>query len=211
MSSRVPGETERWFAMTKNLGCGVGQDSLSPGFQLSYAILMSSFTFLVPDAQAARFDRIAEGQGGRSALLRRLVAAVIDSEGSSPTVEVAPRAGPADQRIELLLTEAEVAAIGRLAGDRGMKRSAWLVALVRRRLHRAPEPPLPEAKSLEGIRSELRRIGVNINQIVQAHHFGQGDPADIRQIEAAMSGIRALVAAVGAARRGDLAYWEVPE
>lgn len=172
---------------------------------------MTSFTFLVPDADAARFDRIAEGQGGRSALLRRLVTAVLEGEPSSAPAEIAPRAGRADQRIELLLTEAEVEAIEQLASGRGMKRSAWLVALVRRRLHRAPEPPLPEAKSLEGIRSELRRIGVNINQIVQAHHSGQGDPADIRQVEAAMSGIRALVAAVGAARRGDLAYWEVPE
>ena len=188
-----------------------GQDRLLPGFQLSYAILMTSFTFLVPDADAARFDRIAEGQGGRSALLRRLVTAVVDGEPSSAPAEIAPRAGRADQRIELLLTEAEVEAIEQLASGRGMKRSAWLVSLVRRRLHRLPEPAMPEAKSLEGIRSELRRIGVNINQIAQAHHLGQGGSGELGRLEALVAEIRALVTAVGAARRGDLSYWEVAE
>ncbi|KKC24261.1 MobC family plasmid mobilization relaxosome protein [Sphingomonas sp. SRS2] len=172
---------------------------------------MTSFTFLVPDGAAARFDQIAEGQGGRSTLLRRLVTAVVDGEPSSAPAEIAPRAGRADQRIELLLTEAEVEAIGQLASGRGMKRSAWLVSLVRRRLHRSAEPAMPEAKSLEGIRSELRRIGVNINQIAQAHHLGQGRSGDLGRLEALVAEIRASVTAVGAARRGDLSYWEVAE
>ena len=188
-----------------------GQDRLSPGFQLSYAILMTSFTFLVPDDQGSRFDRIAEGQGGRSALLRRLVAAVVDGEASSPLPEIAPRSGRADQRVELLFTASEVDAIERLASHRGMKRSSWLISLIRRRLHRSIEPAQPDAKTLEGIRAELRRIGVNINQIAQAQHVGQGAPVDLGRLEQATAEIRTLVGAVGAARRGDLAYWEVAE
>ncbi|WP_340318228.1 plasmid mobilization protein [Rhizorhabdus argentea] len=169
---------------------------------------MTSFTFLVPDADAAQFDRIAEGHGGRSALLRRLIGAVVHGEAMSEGA-VAPREGRADQRLEILVTKGEATAVEALAAQRGMKRSAWLVNLVRRRLHRSPEPAPPEAKSLEAIRSELRRIEVNINQIAQAP--GQGGSGDLGRLEALVVEIRASIAAVGAARRGDLSYWEVAE
>ena len=171
---------------------------------------MTSFTFLVPDADAARFDRIAEGQGGRSALLRRLVGAAVQDESASEPA-VAPRDGRADQRLEILLTESEVRAVEALAAGKGMKRSGWLVSLVRRRIHRSPEPALPEAKLLEGIRSELRRIGVNINQIAQARHLGQLQAGDLDWIEALAAELQTWISAVGAARRGDLDYWAVAE
>lgn len=176
---------------------------------------MTSFTFLVPDAAAARFDRIAEGQGGRSALLRRLVSAAVDGEGGASMPIVPARTERADQRLELLLTGEEIAAVEALASTKGMKRSAWLVSLVRRRLHRDPEPALPDARSLEGIRSELRRIGVNLNQMTQAVHVkrmdGAGEGVLVDVLSAMQAEVQALVAAVGAARRGDLAYWETPE
>lgn len=172
---------------------------------------MTSFTFLVPDDHAARFDRVAEGQGGRSALLRRLIAAVIDPQGEAPMPIIAARGAKADQRLEVLLTSEEVAAIEARAEVLGMKRSAWLTSLVRRHLHKAPEPPASEARALEGIRSELRRIGVNINQIAQAAHGGGAGEGAVRQLADLQEDIRRSIAAVGAARRGDLAYWDVAE
>lgn len=170
---------------------------------------MTSFTFLVPDADAARFDRIAEGQGGRSALLRRLVGAVLAQDEGDPVPMVPVRSGRADQRLEILLTAEEVSAIEALAEARGMKRSAWLTSLVRHRVHRAPEPAAPEAKMMEAIRSELRRIGVNLNQIAQATHGGGG--GGVPDLGPFQDELRAWVSAIGAARRGDLAYWAAPE
>ena len=171
---------------------------------------MTSFTFLVPDEAAARFDQIAEGQGGRSALLRRLVGAVLDGESSAPMPIVPARSARADQRIELLLTEAEVAAIEAHAQARGMKRAAWLVALVRRRLHQKPQPALPDAKALEGIRGELRRIGVNVNQMAHLLNAGGSGPTS-EALSALQADLNALIGAVGSARRGDLAYWDTAE
>ncbi len=125
--------------------------------------------------------------------------------------QIAQHGAKADQRIELLLTQDEMDAVEALASERKMKRGAWIVSLVRRRLHRDPQPPAPEAKLLEGIRSELRRIGVNVNQVAAAAHSGAGGMFDRDQLSSLQDELRSLIGAGGAARRGDLSYWETPE
>ncbi|RVT90323.1 mobilization protein [Sphingomonas crocodyli] len=173
--------------------------------------VMTSFTFLVPDKDAARFDRLAEGQGGRSALLRRLVLDAV-GEGAVAAPLAVSRSLRADQRLEILLTSDEVAAVEAMAARRGMKRSGWLVSLVRRRLHCSPEPAAPDGKALEAIRSELRRIGVSVSHIAEAIQAGEKLPTDVHtSLDALRCEIRSAVNAVGAARRGDLAYWDTPE
>ena len=57
--------------------------------------------------------------------------------------------------------KAEAAAVG-------LSRTQWSVALIRRRLRDRPQFSRPEALALIEVRRELRRIGVNINQIARA-------------------------------------------
>lgn len=168
---------------------------------------MAVISFALPADDAHRFARIAEGQGGKSALLRRLVAAVIGQQGDA-AIAVAPRKMAASHRIELLFTDDEVEAIEQAATAKGLRRTSWLTALVRRRIAMRPQPAEPDAKALEAIRSELRRIGVGLATLAEGRH---GGPETAMVVEKAKHEVQLLVRAVGAARRGDLAYWDTPE
>ncbi len=155
-----------------------------------------------------RFDAAAVGQGGRSRLLRRLM----ESAAQAPLTT--PEEGPTTARsgkLTLRLGEADLRLLEVEAAARGLSRTQWSVALIRRRLHDRPQFSRPEALALIEVRRELRRIGVNVNQIARALNTAVMEGAvldvEVKQLGAFQTEIAAWVDAIGEAFDGNLAYW----
>ena len=162
---------------------------------------------LSPDL-TRRFDAAAAGQGGRSRLLRRLM------EGAAQAPLPAPEEGPPTARsgkLTLRLGEADLGLLEAEAAAVGLSRTQWSVALIRRRLHDRPQFSRPETLTLIEVRRELRRIGVNVNQIARALNNAVMDGVvldlELAQLGAFQAEIAAWVDALGEAFEGTLAYW----
>ncbi len=169
---------------------------------------MNRFTVRLPPDLAARFDAAARRQGGRSRLLRRLV------EGAADAALPAARetlVKPRSTKLTLRLSIDVVAALERMAADTGMSRTQWCAALIRRALHDRPQWRPAEALALIDIQRDVRRIGVNINQIARALNTavleGTVLELEIAQINTFSHELAAHLAGVRAAAEGNLAYW----
>lgn len=169
---------------------------------------MDRFTVRLPHDLARRFDAAAHGHGGRSSLLRRLIEASAAEVGSPADVVLPePRTGKLTLRLgadDLVALEAEAARIG-------LSRTRWVVALVRRRLHGGPQLSPPEAAAFLEIQRDLRRIGVNLNQIARTLHM-RGARADAPGGEAARAlafagEVRGGLADLRRAFEGNRDYW----
>ncbi len=163
---------------------------------------MDRITLRLPPDLTRRFDAAAAGQGGRSRLLRRLMESAAQAP-LPPTV----RSGKRTLRLgetDLRLLEVEATAVG-------LSRTQWSVALIRRRLYDRPQFSRPEALALIEVRRELRRIGVNVNQIARALNTAVMDGVvldlELAQLGAFQAEISAWVDALGEAFEGNLAYW----
>ena len=169
---------------------------------------MDRLTLRVSPDLIRRFDAAAAGQGGRSRLLRRLMEGAAQASFPAPPEAVsAPRSGKLTLRLgetDLRLLEAEAAAVG-------LSRTQWSVALIRRRLRDRPQFSRPEALALIEVRRELRRIGVNINQIARALNTAvmEGKVLDLEtaQLAAFADEIRGHLLGLRDAVEGNLAYW----
>ncbi|MFC7380082.1 plasmid mobilization relaxosome protein MobC [Brevundimonas sp. GCM10030266] len=175
---------------------------------------MDRFTVRLPPDLAARFDAAAAREGGRSRLLRRLVEGAADPVGSG----AGPGAGEAGHglksaRLTLSLAEADLPALERAAAAAGLSRTRWCAALVRRALHDRPQWGPAEAVALVDIQRDLRRIGVNVNQMAVALNTGVAAGAtpalQVARIEALADEIRAHLSGVRAAVAGNLSYWGI--
>ena len=93
-----------------------------------------------------------------------------------------------------------------------MLRTEWALAVLRRRLHGRPKFGRREELAFYAVQEELRRIGVNLNQITRALNTavmpGTVLSAEIAQLEAFREEIRAHVRGLKGAFRGNLDYWE---
>lgn len=165
---------------------------------------------LSPDL-TRRFDAAAAGQGGRSRLLRRLM----EGAAQAPLPVPVPEEGPPMARsgkLTLRLGEADLRLLEVEAAAMGLSRTQWSAALIRHRLHDRPQFSRPEALALIEVRRELRRIGVNVNQIARALNTAVMDGAvldlELAQLGAFQAEISAWVEALGEAFEGNLAYWE---
>lgn len=162
---------------------------------------------LSPDL-TRRFDAAAAGQGGRSRLLRRLMEGA--AQAPVPAPEEAPH-GVRSGKLTLRLGDADLRLLELEAAAMGLSRTQWSVALIRRRLHDRPQFSRPEALALIEVRRELRRIGVNINQIARALNTAVVDGVvldlELAQVGAFQAEITAWVEALGEAFEGNLAYW----
>ncbi len=167
---------------------------------------MAMFAFQLPDALAAKFDAIASG--GRSKLLRALVSEAV---GQTPPTRPASARGHST-KLTLRLKDEDQAALDAAADADGLLRTEWALAALRRRLHGRPKFGRREELALFAVQEELRRIGVNLNQIARALNTavmpGSVLDAEIAQLEAFRSEIRAHVGGLKAAFRGNLDYWE---
>ncbi|WP_312405805.1 MobC family plasmid mobilization relaxosome protein, partial [Brevundimonas sp.] len=116
-------------------------------------------------------------------------------------------------RLALRLDPADLAALEAEAASRGHSRTQWAVSLIRARLYRRPQFTRSEAMTIVEVQRELRRIGVNINQIARALNTAVMDGTvlelEVAQLDAFSHEIRAHLTGIRDAIRGDLAYWSI--
>ncbi|MGJ0532839.1 plasmid mobilization protein [Methylocystis sp.] len=168
---------------------------------------MALISLRIPDDMAVRFSALAVAEGGKSALIRRLIADALAVR--------APCAAPLQigrpEKVTLRFRDSEMRQLAEIAQRRGMTRTGWIVALVRARLGSPVQTCPDEREALRAIVRELNRIGANINHIARAANAGvqQG-----RAIETGLSEIREVKGVIESAltelRRifGDNAdYW----
>jgi hypothetical protein len=159
---------------------------------------------------AAHFDAVAGLAGGRSALLRRLVARAGDTALQAP-----PRAieRPASTRLMVRLGVPEAAHVHAEAGEMGLRPAGWVAALVRRHARGQPRFSRAQELAIFAMQTELRRIGVNVNQISRAMNTavmeGRVLETELAYIEDLRRELRAHLAALREAFEGNLAYWDV--
>ncbi len=168
---------------------------------------MPTFSVRVSDAAARRFDATAADTGGRSALLRRLIETAGTGDAS-----VAPGRGIRPVRLMVRLAAEDAAGAAREADAMGLRRSAWVAALVRRWVRSRPTFARSDELALLAIQGEVRRIGVNVNQVARAVNTAVL-AGHVLDLELAYLGdlsreLRAHMVALREAFEGNLAYWQ---
>lgn len=170
---------------------------------------MADFKLRLPDPLAARFDAWAADRGGRSPALRALIETAC-AQGAAGDVA---RLGPRPEKLTVRLGAADALGLREAASAFGLTPNAWAAALVRRRLTGRPTFGRAGEVALVAIQSELRRIGVNVNQIARALNTavleGRELELELDQLAAFRRELRAHLAAVREAFEGNLADWEV--
>ncbi|MBK1976276.1 plasmid mobilization relaxosome protein MobC [Brevundimonas diminuta] len=168
---------------------------------------MVMFSVRVANDVAQRFDAAAADTGGRSATLRRLIGTV-----AAPT-HVVPSGPRTAARLMVRLTAPDAAGVDAEAAAMGLRRAAWVAALVRRRVRGRPTFSRSDELMLIAIQTELRRIGVNINQIARALNTSvtEGKVLDLElaYLDDLRAEIRGHLSALHEAFEGNLAYWEI--
>jgi len=169
-----------------------------------------SFNVRVPDELGARFDNWAGARGGRSPALRKLIGEACHRPVSRRSTPGRLAARPAKLTVRLAATDAR--GLGAAAAEMGLTPNAWAAALVRRRLHERPTFPAEQALAVLAIQAELRRIGVNINQIARALNTavmeGKVLDLEVASLAAFQAEIRGHLRALRETFDGNLAYWQ---
>ena len=171
---------------------------------------MAIFNVRLSDDLAGRFDRWAAGHGGRSVALRGLVerAAIHTNAVTSP---VGPRAA-LPVKLTIRLSAQDAVGLMSAATEIGLTRNAWAAAVLRRRLVARPTFIGEDATAVLAVQSELRRIGVNINQIARALNTavleGRVLDLELTYLDELRAEIRAHMVGLRQALAGNLAYWD---
>lgn len=162
----------------------------------------------VTDDLAARFDAASAAVGGRSAMLRRLAEDAARSASVGATLAPGRRDAA---RLMVRLAAPEAGHVADQAAAFGLPRAAWVAALVRRHAVGAPRFPRSDELALIAIHGEVRRIGVNVNQIARALNTavieGRVLETELGAVADLGRELRAHVAGLGEAFAGNLAYW----
>lgn len=175
----------------------------------------ASMTVRVDRATLAAFDALAEGRGGRSALLRSLLDQAMRQAGGAPNIEA--RAERTTNRISFRVTDSEMAVLGVRAAQRGTDRAGWVKALMRRHLGLKGAVDDGLRESIGPVRIQLQRIGRNLNQAMKAGNAamladsGLQIESELRRITEMRQEINDQVAALSEALRNDLSYWKVAD
>ncbi|MBG7614650.1 plasmid mobilization relaxosome protein MobC [Brevundimonas sp. BAL450] len=171
---------------------------------------MDRFTLRLPPDLACRFDAAATARGGRSHYLRTIMEAAAQAPLPSPEPG---SLGAKSTKLTLRLGGEDMAMLEAEAARAGLMRTQWAVMLIRRRLHGRLQLTPPEALALIGVRRELHRIGVNINQIARALNTAVMEGAvlelEVAQLAAFATEIRCNIDGLEDAFVGNLAYWSV--
>jgi hypothetical protein len=164
----------------------------------------------VSEDLAAAFDASAAAVGGRSALLRRLVQDQV--RGSKSGVLKATPGPRSAARLMVRLAPVDAAHVEASAAAMGLRRAGWVAALVRRHALGRPTFDRTQEVALLAIQGELRRIGVNVNQIAHAMNTaimeGRVLALELQSIEDLRRELRGHILAMREAFAGNLAYWE---
>ena len=172
-------------------------------------------TARVDRALLADFDALAEGRGGRSALLRAVLQQALAQVSDTP--RIAPRGEIAGNRVSLRFTDAEAAVLDHRSVERGIDRAGWIKALVRRHiaLKSGVDDGLRDA--VAPIRMQLQRIGRNLNQAMKAGNAammadsGLQIDRELRRIADMREEINEQIASLADVLRGEAVFWEVAD
>jgi len=171
---------------------------------------MADFKLRLPDDLAARFDGWAAERGGRSPALRHLIEQA-SGAGAHPC-EPPGRLGLRPMKLTVRLSPTDSRGLDVAAAEMGLSRNAWAAALIRRRLHDRPTFHRSDELSLLAMQAELRRIGVNVNQIARALNTAvmEGKVLDLElaYLDDLRAEIRAHMLALHEAFDGNLTYWQ---
>lgn len=171
---------------------------------------MADFKLRLSDDLAARFDVWAGAHGGRSPALRHLIGQACAGDATAP--DGAGRLGPRPAKLTVRLTAADGRGLGAVAAEMGLTPNAWAAAVIRRRLHGRPTFPRPDAMSLIAMQTELRRVGVNVNQIARAINTavveGRVLDLELAYLDDLRAEIRGHMAGLREAFEGNLSYWD---
>ncbi|MCK1333309.1 plasmid mobilization relaxosome protein MobC [Bradyrhizobium sp. CW9] len=169
---------------------------------------MALISLRVSDQVAAEFSAFAATQGGKSALLRRLIADVLAAP--APRISALPVGRP--EKVTVRFRESELRQLAEVSHQRGMTRTGWIVALVRSRLGSPVQHTPDEHDALRAIVRELNRIGGNINQIARAANTsvlqGRAVEPDLSAIQEAKLVIERELAKLRNALNGNADYWD---
>ncbi len=167
---------------------------------------MANLSIRVPDDLLARFDAAAGGQGGRAPTLRRLM-----HQAAAGPPSPGGRLPARPLKLTIRLTAHDGDGLAREAAAMGLTPNGWGAALIRHRLHGKPTFPRVEAVALIAIQGEVRRIGVNVNQIARALNTAvmEGKVLDLEMayIDDLRTELRAHMFTLREAFEGNLAYW----
>lgn len=163
----------------------------------------------------AAFDAVAEGRGGRSALLRTVLQQSLKHVSDAPRITA--RGEGANNRVSLTFTATEIAVLDYRATGRGLDRAGWIKALVRRHLalKNGVDDGLRDA--VAPIRMQLQRIGRNLNQAMKAGNAammadsGLQIDRELRRIADMREEINEQITALAEVLRGDTAFWQVAD
>lgn len=163
----------------------------------------------------AAFDAVAEGRGGRSALLRTVLQQSLKNVADAP--RIAARVDSAGNRVSLTFTDAETAVLDHRAAERGIDRAGWIKALARR--HIALKVGVDDGlrDAVAPIRMQLQRIGRNLNQAMKAGNAammvdsGLQIERELRRIADMREEINEQIGALADVLRGEIAFWEVAD
>lgn len=169
---------------------------------------MANLSIRVSDELLARFDAAAGGQGGRAATLRRLMD---HAAPGPPTLGGRLPARPLKLTVRLTADDGE--GLAREAAAMALTPNGWVAALIRHRLHGKPTFRPDEAVALLAIQGEVRRIGVNVNQIARALNTavmeGKVLDLEVAYLDALRTELRAHMFTLREAFEGNLAYWAI--
>ena len=171
---------------------------------------MANFNVRVPDEMAVRFDAWAAAEGGRSPALRHLIDRASASQpGRAATPGRLPKR-PAKLTVRLAADDAK--GLGDAAAEMGLTPNAWIAALVRRRLRGQPTFQRSEEVAVIAMQAELRRIGVNVNQIARALNTavleGKVLDLEVAYLDDLRTELRVHMSTLREAFAGNLAYWQ---
>ncbi|WP_372784808.1 plasmid mobilization relaxosome protein MobC [Phenylobacterium sp.] len=169
---------------------------------------MAIFNVRLDDDLAARFDAWASARGGRSVALRQLMVGAV---GASREMASHAAHAPFPVKLTVRLSAADVIGLDVAAAETGLTRNAWAAAVLRRRLRDRPTFAGSDAVSLIAIQTELRRIGVNVNQIARALNTAvmEGRVLDLElgALDDLRREMRGHLRGLQSAFAGNLAYW----
>jgi hypothetical protein len=169
---------------------------------------MALISLRVPDEVAADFSALAATQGGKSALLRRLIGDALNATSARvPSLAVGR-----PEKVTVRFRESEMRQLAEVSHQRGMTRTGWIVAMVRSRLGSPVQHSPEEHAALRAIVRELNRIGGNINQIARAANTsvlqGRAVEPNLSAIDEARVVIESALAQLRGALDGNADYWE---
>ena len=169
---------------------------------------MALMSLRVSDEVAADFSALAATQGGKSALLRRLIGDALNATSARvPSLAVGR-----PEKVTVRFRESEMRQLAEVSHQRGMTRNGWIVAMVRSRLGSPVQHSPEEHAALRAIVRELNRIGGNINQIARAANSsvlqGRAVEPNLSAIDEARAVIESALAQLRGALDGNADYWE---